>query len=177
MANKLKPKLVIVLTLIMIISAGILTFVQQKTKPIIDQHAKEKQESAILTVLPGAEKYEQESKDGLTLYRGIDNSGNTVGYAMTNSGQGFQSVLKLMIGFDLEQDELLKIKILDQAETPGLGSRISEEEFKSQFAGKDFSDSFTAKEDVDAISGATISSQAIADVIEDAINKLENTDI
>jgi electron transport complex protein RnfG len=177
MADKLKPKLVIVLTLIMIISAGVLSFVQQKAKPIIEQHAKEKQEAAILTVLPGAEKYEEVNKDGLTLYKGIDNSGSTVGYAMTNSGQGFQSILKLMIGFDLNQGKLLKIKILNQAETPGLGSRISEKEFQSQFVGKDFSDSFTAKEDVDAISGATISSQAIADVIEDAINKLENADI
>ncbi|MGM0501058.1 MAG: FMN-binding protein [Bacillota bacterium] len=177
MANKIKPKLIIVLTLIMITSAGVLTFVQQITVPKIEQHAQAKQESAILTVLPGAEEYEEVEKDDLTLYKGLDESGNVVGYAMTNSGQGFQSILKLMIGFDLEEQQVLKVKILNQAETPGLGSRIVEEGFKSQFTDKDFSDEYVAKEDVDSISGATISSQAMADVIKDAIQKVKKADI
>nr|AIB09468.1 electron transport complex protein RnfG [Halobacteroides sp. TB21] len=176
MANKIKPKLIIVLTIIMIISAGILTWVQQKTEPIIEQHAQEKKENAILTVLPGAEDYEEVTKGDLTLYKGTDSSGNLVGYAMENSEQGFQSVLKLMIGLDIEQKKVLKVKILNQAETPGLGARISEEEFKAQFNDKSFDDAFKAKEDIDAISGATISSQAMSDGIEDAIKKIQNTE-
>ena len=177
MADKIKPKLILTLTIIMIISAGVLTFTQQITTPKIKQHAQEKKEAAILTVLPGAEEYEEVTKDGLTLYKGMGKSGNTVGYAMTNSGQGFQSVLKLMIGFDLEEEKVLRIKILNQAETPGLGSRIVEKDFKSQFFDKAFSDQFQAKKDIDAISGATISSQAMSDVIKDAINKVQDLNI
>lgn len=177
MANKIKPKLIIVLTIIMIISAGVLTWVQQKTKPIIEQHAQEKKENAILTVLPGAEKYEKVSKGDLTLYKGLDSSESVVGYAMQNSGQGFQSVLKIMVGLDVDQKKVLKVKILNQAETPGLGARIGEKGFKSQFNDKSFGDSFKAKKDIDAISGATISSQAMSDVIKDAINKIKKADV
>ena len=176
MADKFKPKLIIVLTLIMIISAGVLTWVQQKTEPVIEKHAQQKKENAILTVLPGAENYEKVTKGDLTLYKGLDSSGSLVGYAMENSGQGFQSVLKLMVGLDVEQKKVLKVKILNQAETPGLGARISEEQFKAQFNDKSFDDAFKAKEDIDAISGATISSQAMSDVIKDAIKQLQNTE-
>ncbi|GAB6099100.1 RnfABCDGE type electron transport complex subunit G [Halanaerocella petrolearia] len=173
MANKIKPRLIVVLTTIMIVSALVLSFVYQMTLPVIEAHAKQKKEKAILQVLPGAKKYEKVTKDGLTLYKGIDESGNVVGYSFQNSGQGFQSKLKLMIGMDLEKKKIIKINILSQAETPGLGARITEKVFKSQFKGKSFSDSYTAKEDVDAISGATISSQALSDVLSDAIDKVE----
>ena len=177
MANKFKPKLVIVLTMIMIASATVLTYIEQITTPKIKAHAQQKKESAILTVLPGADEYEEVTKGDLTLYKGLDSSGSVVGYALQSSGQGFQSVLKIMVGLDPAKKEVLKVKILNQAETPGLGARIVEKGFKSQFNGKSFSDSFQAKEDIDAISGATISSQAMAEVIEKGIKKLQETDI
>ncbi|MBM7556172.1 RnfABCDGE type electron transport complex subunit G [Halanaerobacter jeridensis] len=177
MADKIKPKLIIVLTIIMITSAGVLTFVQQLTLPKIQSHAQQKKENAILTVLPGAEEYEQVDKGNLTLYKGLDSSGNVVGYALQNSGQGFQSVLKIMVGLDVDAKKVMKVKILNQAETPGLGARIIEKQFKSQFNDKAFSDSFQAKKDIDAISGATISSQAMSDVIKGAIKKIQESDI
>ncbi|GAB6138401.1 RnfABCDGE type electron transport complex subunit G [Halanaerobaculum tunisiense] len=188
MANKIKPRLIIVLTVIMIVSSLVLTFVYQITKPVIKAHSEAKQEAAILDVLPTeATEYERITKEytkpvqdnkkakekELTLYKGLDSSGNVVGYAVENSGQGFQSKLKLMIGLDLEQSKIIKINILSQAETPGLGARITEPDFKSQFKGKSFADSFTAKEDVDAITGATISSQALSDVLATAIDDVQ----
>ncbi|MFO7819911.1 MAG: FMN-binding protein [Halanaerobacter sp.] len=177
MANKFKPKLVIVLTIIMIASATVLTYIEQITTPEIEAHAQQKKEDAILTVLPGADEYEEVTEGDLTLYKGLDSSGSIVGYALESSGQGFQSVLEIMVGLDPEKQEVLEVKILNQAETPGLGARIVEEEFKAQFSGKSFSDSFQAKEDIDAISGATISSQAMAEVIEKGIEKLQEAGI
>ncbi len=171
--NKIKPKLIIVLTLITICSATGLTYLYQVTSPIIEAHNQQKKKEAILKVLPKAEKYEEVTKDGLTLYKGLDSAGNKVGYAVQNSGQGFQSELKIMVGLDLENKKILQMKILNQAETPGLGARITEQQFKSQFQSKSFSDSFQAKKDVDAISGATISSQAMSDVIEGAIKQVQ----
>src|SRR6056297_969333 len=108
MANKIKPRLIIVLTVIMIVSSLVLNFVYQVTKPVIKAHSKAKQEAAILDVLPPeATEYEKITKEytksaqdnkkakekELTLYKGLDNSGNVVGYAVQNSGQGFQSKL------------------------------------------------------------------------------------
>ena len=171
--NKIKPSLIIVLTTIMIISAMVLTFIYQTTTPLIEEHAAKAKENAILGVLPGAVEYKKIEKNGLKLYKGLDESGNQVGVAMVNEGQGFQDAIELMIGIDVEEKKLLKIKVLQQLDTPGLGARISEEQFKSQFKGKSFSDSYVAKKDVDAIAGATISSQAVADILKDSINKVQ----
>ena len=174
MVDKIKPTLIITLTLIMVASASVLTVVQQQTVPKIEQHAQEKKENAILNVLPDAEEYEQINKGEMTLYKGLDSGGNVVGYAVQNSGQGYQSIIRIMVGLDLNQNKVKRIKILSQAETPGLGARITEDQFKSQFYGKSFNDSYKAKADVDAISGATISSQDVADVVKGAINKVKD---
>ena len=174
MANKIKPRLIIVLTIVMICSTVTLTFLRQLTTPIIEAHAEKKKEESILKVLPdSAKEYKKVTKDGLTLYKGLDKSGNIVGYAFQNSGQGFQSILKIMMGLDLENNKIIKVRILNQAETPGLGSRIKEETFKDQYKGKSFSDQFKVKEDIDSISGATITSVAMTDVIKEGIEKVQ----
>ena len=173
MVDKIKPTLIITLTLIMVASASVLTVVQQQTVPKIEEHAQKRKENAILTVLPDADEYEQINKGDITLYKGLGSGGNVVGYAVQNSGQGYQSIIKIMVGLDMNQDKVKRINILSQAETPGLGARITNDQFKSQFYGKSFNDSYQAKKDVDAISGATISSQDVADVVKGAINKVQ----
>ncbi len=172
--DKINLRLVIVLTTIMIISATVLTFVYQSTTPLINEHAAVAKEKAILAVLPGAVEYKLIEEGGLELYQGLDESGSIVGTALEHEGKGFQGAIKLMIGMDLKEEKLLKIKILDQLDTPGLGARISEDEFKDQFKGKNFSDEFVAKADVDAIAGATISSQAVSDILKNAIKTVKD---
>ncbi|WP_018247862.1 RnfABCDGE type electron transport complex subunit G [Orenia marismortui] len=171
--EKIDVRLIIVLTSIMIISALILSIVYQGTKPLIKEHAAQAKKEAILDVLPGAVKYKELKKGGLDLYQGLDGSGNPVGVAFQHQGNGFQGTIILMIGMDIANEKILKVKVLDQLDTPGLGARISEEEFKSQFQEKSFADAFVAKEDVDAIAGATISSQAVSDILKNAIYKVE----
>jgi electron transport complex protein RnfG len=174
MMNKLEPKLIVVLTLVMICSATVLTYVYQETNPVIEARQARETKEAILQVMPSeAEKYEEVTKDGTAFYQGLDSNGNVVGYAVENSGQGFQSTLEVMVGLDLENNQIFDVIILNQAETPGLGARITEDQFKAQFEGKSFTDSFSTDEDIDAISGATISSQALSDVIKGAVNKVQ----
>ncbi|PRX28958.1 electron transport complex protein RnfG [Orenia metallireducens] len=171
--EKIDIKLIVVLTSIMIISALVLSLVYQATTPLINEHAAQAKKEAILDVLPGAVKYEKLEKGGLELYQGLDEAGSPVGIAFQHEGNGFQGTIILMIGMDVENQKLLKVKILDQLDTPGLGARMAEEEFKGQFQGKSFSDNFVAKEDVDAIAGATISSQAVSNILKDAIATVE----
>ncbi len=171
--EKIDIKLIIALTLIMIVSATTLTFVYQATTPLIKEHAAQAKAEAILAVLPGAVEYKKIEKGDLELYQGLDDSGNIVGVAMQNEGNGFQDTIGLMIGMDIDKNKLLGVKVLEQLDTPGLGARMVEDGFKSQFEGKSFSDGFIAKKDVDAITGATISSQAVSDILKDAINKVQ----
>ena len=73
--------------------------------------------------------------------------------------------MTLMVGFRADQT-LVGVQILSHSETPGLGARVSDASYLGQYAGK--SGTLTLGENVDAISGATISSRAVLSGVKEA---------
>ena len=91
--------------------------------------------------------------------------------ALEDYGQGFGGELGVMVGFELQSANLVGIGITTLAETPGLGTRVKEPAFTAQFAGMSGDAAFKIKKDggeIDAISGATISSRAVAQGVAQA---------
>ncbi|MFN8241600.1 MAG: RnfABCDGE type electron transport complex subunit G [Bacteroidales bacterium] len=99
-----------------------------------------------------------------------------IGYAIkTYSEKGFSGRITLMAGFSPE-GKVTGITVLEQKETPGLGTKMADTLFRNQFTGKDPA-LFKVKVkkdggDVDAITAATISSRAFCDAIDKAHNAL-----
>lgn len=94
-------------------------------------------------------------------------------YAVTleNSGKGFGGDLGVMTGFNLQTGALVGIGITTLSETPGLGSRVKEDAFRRQFATLGPNPTMKVKKDggdVDALTGATVSSRAVCQAIENA---------
>ncbi len=87
--------------------------------------------------------------------------GKLFGVAIEGFGQGFGGDIGVMVGFNVNDDSLINIDITTHKETPGLGSRVSEDSFKKQFEGGE----------IDAISGATVSSNGAVLAINDAGNQ------
>ena len=87
-------------------------------------------------------------------------------YSATEKGFGGDVYVEL--GLDAE-GKIAEITIGDDkfAETPGLGARAQEDEFKNQFIGK--SGKLELGTDIDAIAGATITSQAVVDAVNEAL--------
>ena len=172
-------KLVITLTIIGIISALALTFVYEWTTPYIEKHAAKAREEAVFTVIPGAESYEEVNKNGTTFYEGYK-SNQMVGVALIVEGAGFQGMIKLMVGADPVNGEINAIKILNHQETPGLGAKITGDSYKSNFKNKPFGDYEVIKREateanqVEAIAGATISSEKVTNIVEKAIKKIQS---
>lgn len=120
--------------------------------------------------------------DGL-VHVGYDRADNTVGVALEASGMGYQDTIAVLYGYAFELDAIVGFEVLESRETPGLGDRIgSDPAFLSRFARLDVSldaqglaprhpieamPQGTATEpwQIDAISGATISSQAVAEIL------------
>ena len=100
-----------------------------------------------------------------------------VGYAVnTNTKKGFSGNISLMAGFKPD-GTIVNITVLEQKETPGLGTKMTEPLFKDQFTDKNPS-SFTLKVkkdggQIDAITAATISSRAFCDAIQRAYITLQ----
>ena len=109
---------------------------------------------------------------------GFDASGARTGVAVVAAEPGFQEVLTLMIGFDPSTGALTGYKVLEQKETPGLGDKIEvDKSFGAQFAGR-ITPVHGVKAGVAAnanqvqtITGATISSRAVIRIINNAVAK------
>ena len=179
--------MVVVLSVIAMVSAAVLSLVYGKASVIIEENAARALESSVLEVLPGTstviiirrspdelgvddpkEMREKEQRTTL-IYQGVDDQGQIVGYAFVGEGNGYGGAVRVLVGVDENTDQKLNVKILNHAETPGLGSRIEEEGFRSQFAGKTVQDPIAINQDIDIISGATISSRAVADAVRSGL--------
>jgi Na+-translocating ferredoxin:NAD+ oxidoreductase subunit G len=108
----------------------------------------------------------EETKDGLPLYRDTENGQ----VALRLSGKGFQSTITVLVA--LKDNVISGFRIVGQAETPGLGSRISDDMFQRQFIGKKVSggialvkNGHAGPAEFDAVSGATESSKALARIL------------
>jgi len=101
---------------------------------------------------------------------GLDSKGRKIGYAFRVSPKGYGGAIDMVVGIDAK-GKVMGIKILSMKETPGLGMKASESGFLKQFLGKTSKAPLKAKKDVDAITGATITSQAVANGIKQALEK------
>ena len=111
--------------------------------------------------------------NNLTIYRGLDANGNTAGIAMAFEANGYGGPIRMIVGVDPAARKLTQVKVLEHSETPGLGARITEPAFLRQFENKSIDDAFAAKQDVDAIAGATVSTLAVAATIKAALSEIE----
>lgn len=166
-------QMILVLVVVSIISAAALTVVYEETQPIIQKNKMNALEQALHEVLPNAEQFEETSFDVsetnlVQIYKGL--AGNrVVGYVFVSKTHGFSDYIKILIGTNTQQ--ITNVKVIEHAETPGLGSRITEDSFLSQFKNRDIN-----YQEFDAITGATISSSAVIDAVTEAesfIKKLQ----
>lgn len=172
MSNIIKPAAI--LLIICVIAAALLGYVNTITSaPIAEQEALAKQES-MSAVLPDAASFGEEteiSEGNITsVTPALDASGNEIGYAVAITTKGFSAGLKLMYGIDTE-GTITGLSVVDCAnETPGLGANAANESFYGQFTGKSGNVAVTKDGgEIEALTGATITSRAITDAATEAI--------
>ena len=114
----------------------------------------------------GSDAFEKLDIDGLEAYA-VLRGGETLGYTVKQTVQGYAGPIELVVGLRPDQS-LTGVYVGGSTfqETEGLGSRAREPEFIDQFVGKTIP--VMLGEDVDAISGATITSRAVVDGVNNA---------
>ncbi|MFZ7128525.1 MAG: FMN-binding protein [Desulfobacterales bacterium] len=105
--------------------------------------------------------------------------GQPLGWVVKTAGQGYADKIELLIGIDPSLRNITGLFVLDQKETPGLGNKIVTAEWRGQFIGKStdtplepVKGSAKADHQIDAVTGATISSKAVTDIINTAVADL-----
>ncbi len=169
------------LAIIGIISAVSISFMAQYAYPIIEKNREAALRQAILTVLPGAERFETIDEQN-KIYRGLNGNNEVAGYAFVGEGGGYQGIIKMMIGISPDWQNLTGIIILENLETPGLGAKITSDKFRSQF--KDLPIEFPIEyilnkppekpNQIQAITGATISSRAVVNILNKTVNQVKS---
>ncbi len=118
-----------------------------------------------------------ELESGLTYSEGKKESGETAGYVFTSSADGYRDEIDVLVGIDTE-GVITGIEILYQAETDGLGSLITGEDFKGLFVGKSgeltIDRSSSEGQSIQAITSATVSSAAVVKAVNAALAEFEN---
>ena len=167
-------RLTMTLLIIATVVAAALALVNQITAPVIQKAQEEKTRTAIMAVLPGG--YDREITDyadpsGLVsrVYQGAN------GYALEVIPSGYDGAITMMVGVDLE-GKVLGISVISHTETAGLGAvaaanTAAGEAFRQQFIGQ--SGQVKVSKDgglIDAITGATVTSRAICDGVNAALD-------
>lgn len=162
---------------------------QVKLQPLIEENKRNETYDQIPQLVPGADKGATEeyvSVDGKIAYK-ASAGGKHVGWVIKAAGQGFADKIELLIGLDPTAEKILGMYVLAQKETPALGNNIVKLDWRSQFSGLKGIDqvkvvkvapgrippekqkALHAANEVGAITGATISSQSVADIINKAV--------
>ena len=169
MLKILKPG--IALLIIAGVAAAILGYVNVvTTEPIAKAEAATKEEkmNAVLSCNSWGEEVAVDDDSIINSYtEGLDNSGNTAGYTFSVTTKGFSSGLNLMVGID-SKGVIQGVAIVSHEETAGLGANAEDPEWAEQFNGK--SGELAVGTDIDAITGATITSKAITDAVNVVTN-------
>lgn len=172
-------KMVVVLTALSVIAGGSLAFIQTKTTAAIENNKlKFVKGPAIEAILTGVSNDPIKDRfkltaDGAdrTFFVGVkDGKPNAV--VFESSGKGFGGDVGIVVGVDLDTDKILGVGVTTHSETPGVGSRAkSDPTFVAQFKGQTLEQPFKVKNDggqVDAITGATITSRAVSSGVTQA---------
>jgi len=175
--------MVVSLFAITIIAGFSLGFVNELTVGPIEKGKIERKVNALKQVLPEFDNNPVEevqlisseiAKDSVEVYPAFKDN-EFVGAAVIGSTEkGFSGLIKIMVGFKPD-GTIQNIEVLEQKETPGLGTKMKDDKFIAQYRGKNPStfNVMPTKDqgDVDALTGATITTRAFGEAVQMAYDE------
>lgn len=149
------------LATICMVATGLLAVVNSLTKAQIEAQTQIEQTNSLKEIMPDADRFEPvKTKEEIDYYKAYAVDNTLLGTALKTKAKGYSSQVETLIGIKTD-GTIIGIKILSQNETPGLGNRITKPAFTDKFKNQNINNI-----QVQAISGATISSKAVIESIK-----------
>jgi len=165
----------LVLGVICLAATLVLAFTYEATRSRIAATASGEEEAALKTIIPEADIFKAAAIDGVEYFKALKGP-DLIGYCLKIAGSGYGGYMRIVVGID-KNGVIKGLRILENQETPGLGSKItevrpgeSEPYFLKQFKGK-LASAVQVHKDIDAITGATISSKAVTDAVNKSVTE------
>ena len=168
----------ITLFLIAAICTAILAVTDGVTAPKIAENNLQAEIATRQLVFKEAKSFSDvKTADNATYVEALDESGNIVGYVFTTSSKGYGGEIKVMTGISADGD-VTGVEILSIEETAGLGMNAKKDDFKNQYVGNNGAftvvKSNAGDNEIQALTGATITSQAVTDAVNVAVETLKS---
>jgi len=160
--------------------------------PRIRQNEINKRNRMVTVLLPEAkdfilldEQIEIQSAQGrmekVEIYKAMSGSGECVGWSFEAEGSGFADKIKLVVALDKDFEKIAGLDVLSSNETPGFGDQIKYDSYRDQFRGAPagelklvtIGERSTIDSEIVAISGATISSEAVVEIVSNSVTKVK----
>jgi len=144
------------------------------TAPIAAQKAVEQTQKAMRTLVPQADTFKEiEGKDE---WFEAEKDGKVIAYVVPSETKGYGGAIKLLVAVD-KDGKVIDYSCTKHNETPGLGDKATKSPFKDQFIGKTSANLVVTKdpsdkEDIQAMTGATISSRAFTKGVKQAVDEV-----
>ncbi len=166
------------LLVICAVTSGLVAAVYGLTYDTIQQSAERAKQAAVESIFSHSDSISeitsqlQNKPNNVNSVFKVESQGAVIGYAVDIVTAGFGGDIDLMVGFAPDMT-VTGVSVISQNETPGLGANIRNQSFLDSFNGLTGGD-VVINSNVDALTGATISSKAVANGINDAAKVVES---
>jgi Na+-translocating ferredoxin:NAD+ oxidoreductase RnfG subunit len=162
-----RQNLVSIIAFLILVSAWLVGYISANQGILLNEYKQ---------VLPQAERIEQ-GQGGLVIgYTMLDSSEQIAGYAMSGTAAGYGGPLTMLVGTDLDGN-IVAVAVMNHGETPNFFRQLDRLDFYGQFIDASYSDSLYLGEDIDGVSGATLSAEAVAQSIRQAVRGIASNAI
>jgi electron transport complex protein RnfG len=166
MLERLKSKRlysIVFLTLVVLISVSLLLWINTYTSVVVEAQRQARIKSILESIFPELTRFE-ESGEIFNVYK--DN--RIIGYTFIATGRGYGGRISVLVGINPDYN-IEGMEVLSHTETPGLGNKIADEPFTEQFLGLGVDGIALSRDggEIDAITGATISSRAVTTAVQE----------
>ena len=171
----------IALFLICLVATSLLALANSVTAPIIEELAVQTEMESRKKVLPEADEFLDQNQNGISYAMGIKTDpvlNRPIGYVFTTTAKSYGGEILVMTGID-QDGKVTGVELLSINDTAGLGMNATKEDFRSQFLGlvngiKVMKNSSNHdNNEITALTGATITSQAVTDAVNAALADFE----
>lgn len=171
-------RLGLILLAISAIATGILAWVNSVTLPKIETRKAKEAEETRQQLMPDAKSFEEvkaKADSNFIYYIAKNDTDEILGYSFVAVKRGYSSDIKTMVALNKDYS-IITLKVIDQNETPGLGTWSADESFPPRFEGKKPYELVVDKDGgpIKSITGATITTRAITQSLHEAITKVKD---
>lgn len=155
-----------------ILSGAVIAFTYSITAPVAAEQAVLQKQKAMQELVPNAQSFQELTGKPQWMVAMRDNK--QLAYIIPAEGKGYGGTIKMVVAVSPEA-KVVDYKILAHNETPGLGDKAAKEPFRKQFAGKELKRLKVKNrptKDIQALTGATITSKAVTNIVKSAVEQV-----